>query len=146
MKRLSILFLVCLAIAVISCKKTEIDPQIFVERHLIGAWPIKYSIQTIFIDGIEQTPVKGDTLTVYNPIDTLVFTEEGNAIRRNKTIISTVGYSISADGETITFNSTPAVTKKITFVRTSSVGFGTETTTTVGGKVVKTQIADHLVK
>lgn len=146
MKKLSVLLLATIALVFSNCKKTEIDPKIFVERQLYGAWPIKYNIKTTFINNTEQDPIKGDTLTVYNPIDTLVFTEDGLAITRNKTVLNSVGFTISADGENITFNSTPAVTKKITFVRTSSVGIGTETFANVAGKEIKTQIADHLIK
>jgi hypothetical protein len=129
-----------------ACKKEEENPQTFVQEHIIGRWPIKYQIKTLFIDDVEQQAIKGDTLITYNPIDTLIFTAEGQAITRNKTIISTVGYTVSPDGETLTFLSSPAKTVKITFVRNTSIGLGDETRTQVSGKTHKTVIADHLIK
>jgi PBP1b-binding outer membrane lipoprotein LpoB len=143
MKQLkSIGILMALAILISSCKKTEEEPQVFIQKHILGAWPINYNIKTTLTDDVVT---KRDTITRYNPIDTLVFTAEGKAIKRNKTIISTVDYTIAADGETITLATTPAATTfKFTFVHITSIGLGTETTTTVGGQKITTQIADHL--
>ena len=133
--------LLAISMVICSCKKEEVDPQTFIQQHLLGAWPIKYNIRTTFTDGIET---KRDTLTTYNPVDTLVFTAEGQAIRKNKIVISSVGYRIGDDGETITFATSPAITYKFTFVHITSIGLGTETSTIVGGKNITTQIADHL--
>jgi len=143
MKRLKIVLLLstCFALGFYACKKEEVNSQEVVQKQIIGRWPIKYNIKTTFTDNVET---KNDTLTTYNPIDTLVFTAEGHAIKQNKTVISDVSYTISADGETITFS--PGSTLKITFLRKTSIGLGTETTTTVAGKEIKTQIADHLIK
>lgn len=143
MKRLNsaALLLTGLILGLYGCKKEEENSQEIVQQHIIGAWPIKYNIKTTFTDDVET---KNDTLTTYNPIDTLVFTADGHAIRRNKTIISDVGYTISADGETLTFAQSSPL--KITFVRKTSIGLGTETVTEVGGKKIKIQIADHLIK
>ncbi|MDQ8054101.1 MAG: hypothetical protein REI78_13790 [Pedobacter sp.] len=142
MKKLSLILFI--AIGLLACKKEEENPQTFVQQRLIGRWPIKYQIRTVFLDNVEQDPVKGDTLTFYNPIDTLIFTAEGQAIRQNKTVISSGSYTVAPDGESLTMNST---TYKITFLRNTSIGLGTaETNTHVGGKTQRTVIADHLVK
>lgn len=142
MKQLRIIgFILILALVSHSCKKEEEEPQAFMQQHILGAWPIQYQIRTTYTDDILT---KRDTLTTYNPVDTLVFTVEGQAIRRNKTVISTVGYRISADGETITLSANPDTTLKFTFVHATSIGLGTETTTTISGKKITTQIAEHL--
>lgn len=143
MKQLKFIgILVAVAIAISACKKEEEEPQVFIQKHILGAWPINYNIKTTFT---EEVLTKRDTLTIYNPVDTMVFTAEGKAIRRNKTVISTVNYTISTDGETITLATTPTpTTYKFTFVHITSIGLGTETTTTVGGQKITTQVADHL--
>lgn len=127
----------------IACKKEEVAPQELVQKHIIGSWPIKYNIRTTFTDKVET---KNDTLITYNPIDTLIFTADGQAIKRNKAVISKVGYSISADGETITFASSPASTLRIVFLRQNSIVLGTETFANVAGKEIRTVVADHLIK
>lgn len=137
----------CCALLTSSCKKEEEDQQAFVKKNIIGSWPIKYRIQTTVINGEEQLPAKGDTLIVYNPVDTLIFTPEGQAITRNKTVSATVNYSISADGESITFQTNPVKTQRITFLRNTSLGLGiSETDTQAAGRAQKIVIADHLIK
>lgn len=132
-------FVCCLC----GCEKEVIDSQNFVQQKILGSWPLKYQVRTVYTGDMMGTP---DTLARYNPIDTLVFTADGMATKRNKTVISSVPYSIDATGQNITFSSTPAVTLQITFIRNSSIGFGTATLSNVNGKQVRTVIDDHYVK
>ena len=134
---------ICILIISISffgCKKEVVDGQELVQKSILGNWLLKYNIRTTYADNLIGTP---DTLITYKPIDTLVFTVDGQAIKRNKTVISNVSYTIGPEGKTITFNSTPAVTLDITFIRNSSIGFGSQTISQVGGREVKTVIDDQ---
>lgn len=132
-----------LLFAFVGCKKNDVDSQALVQQKLLGKWPLKYNVRTIYTDAVSSKP---DTLITYNPIDTLVFSTDGMATLRNKTIISSVPYSVDANGENITFNSTPVVTLQITFIRNESIGFGKETFANVAGQQIRTVIDDHYVK
>ena len=134
------ILLLIVSLTFYACKKEEIGAQEFVQKKILGRWPLKYNIRTVYTDNVVT---KTDTLVTYSPVDTLIFTEDGMATKRNNTIISSVKYSIGANGETITFNSTPAVTLQITFVRASSIGFGSQTITQVAGKEVRTVTDDQ---
>lgn len=140
MKRLSVFTfsIILIAIIVFGCKKEVLTSQEFVQRQIVGTWPLKYSIKTVYTNNI---PAKADTLNKNLPIDTLIFSADGIVIKRNKVVISTTSYQIDAAGESITFG-TPAKTQKIIYVRPLSIGLKTETT--LGD--VRTIIEDQLIK
>ncbi|MFD0939589.1 hypothetical protein [Pedobacter boryungensis] len=144
MKKLNLvsILLAGLALTIYSCKKTEVNPQELVQKQIIGKWPLKYTIKTIYTNNVAGNP---DTVK-YNPIDTLVFSADGKVVKQNKTPISTRTYSIDATGDNITFSGTPAYTQKLSFVRNTSIGLATETTVTSGTTVTKTIIEDQLIK
>ncbi len=130
-------------LSIYSCKKEEGNGQEFVQNYIIGKWPLKYNIRTVSNSNFGD---KSDTLIRYNPIDTLVFTEDGKVKRVNKTIISTMDYSIDATGENITFKGTTTVSLRLVFVRNTSLVIGTEVSSTSNGKTIKTIVADHYIK
>jgi hypothetical protein len=141
-KTVALILMICL-FAFYSCKKEEVNNQEYVQKFIIGKWPLKYNIRTISNPNFGD---KSDTLIRYNPIDTLVFTEDGTVKRVNKTLISSMSYSIDEAGENITFKGTTTNTLKLVFVRNTSLIIGTETISKSNGVDIKTTIADYLVK
>ncbi|MFA6276412.1 MAG: hypothetical protein WC622_06665 [Pedobacter sp.] len=144
MKKIKIILILLagLTFTIYACKKEDVDAKELVQQQLIGKWPLKYTIKTIYTNNVAGNP---DTVK-YNPIDTLVFSADGKVVKQNKTAISTRTYSIDATGDNITFSGTPAYTQKLSFVRNTSIGLATETTVTVGTTVTKTVIEDQLIK
>lgn len=141
MKSTKIFFCIAaLFILLQACKKEEINPQTFVQQHLVGKWPLKFRISTPYTNNIAGN---ADTLTKYNPIDTLVFTADGKYEKRNKTVIATGSFSIDDKGESITFSGNPAITQKFSYVRNTSIGLIVSETITATGKTV---VIDQLKK
>ncbi|MBB2147053.1 hypothetical protein GM921_16230 [Pedobacter sp. LMG 31464] len=144
MKNLNVILtlLAGLAFTIYGCKKETINAKNLVQQQLIGKWPLKYTIKTIYTNNVAGSP---DTVK-YNPIDTLVFSADGKLVRQNTTVISTGTYSIDGTGDNITFSGTPAITQKLSFVRNTSIGLATETTVTSGSITTKTVVEDQLIK
>lgn len=140
MKSTKLFFCIALFILLHGCKKEEVNPQTFVQQHLVGKWPLKFKISTTYTNNIAGNP---DTLKKYDPIDTLVFTADGKYQKRNKTVITSGSFSIDEKGENITFSGNPAVTQKFSYVRNTSIGLIVSETTTATGKTV---IIDQLKK
>jgi hypothetical protein len=145
MKKLKTFALISLIaiLAIYGCKKEEVNNQQFVQGFIIGKWPLKYNIRTISNANFGD---RNDTLITYNPIDTLVFTADGKVSRRNKTVISTMSYSIDETGENITFTGTTATTLKLIYVRSTSLIIGKEAVSSINGQEVKTTVADYYIK
>ena len=141
-KLVSAIVVLTVIVIFFGCKDEVIDSQVFVNERLLGRWPLKYRITTVYTNNIAAAP---DTVN-YNPVDTLIFTSDGMATTRNKTVISSSPYSVDARGENITFNQTPPLTLQIRFIRYSSIGFGTETTTKNGANEIRTVIEDHYLR
>lgn len=141
-KLISAIFVLVIIAACLGCEDEVVDSQVFVNTRLQGRWPLKYRVTTVYNNNIAATP---DTVD-YDPVDTLIFTPDGMATVRNKTVISSSTYSVDAGGQNITFNQTPPVTLQIRFIRYSSIGFGTETTTRNGANEIRTVVEDHYLR
>jgi hypothetical protein len=137
------LFALIIMLNIYGCKKEEQNSQEFVQKYIIGSWPLKYNIRTVSNASFGD---KRDTLITYNPIDTLVFAEDGKVTRRNKIVISTMSYSIDEAGDNITFTGTSATTLKLIYVRNTSLIIGKETISSSNGQEVKTILADYYIK
>lgn len=125
-----------------ACKKEVLTDKQAALQQLVGRWPLKYSIRAVD-DG---DTIKKDT-TIYNPIDTLVFSADGTYVRSNKTVIQSGKYSIDDAGEGITFIGTPSLTQKFDYIRTSTIGLVvSDATVTTGASKVRTIIIDELSK
>ena len=111
------------------------------QQHLVGKWPLKFRVSLTYNNNIIS---KTDTISKYNPIDTLLFTTDGKYEKRNKTVLSSGTYSVDESGENITFkSSTTTLTQKFNYVRNTSIGLIISETTTTNGRVV---IEDQLKK
>ena len=141
MKKLHIplILLVLATLSILACKKEVLTPQQFVQKQILGNWPLKYSIRTVYTNNIAT---KSDTLNKGLVIDTLVFSADGRVVKRNKIEISSTTYTIDVAGEHITFGTTPTTTQNIIYVRPMSIGLTTETT----NGSVKTVVEDQLIK
>jgi hypothetical protein len=64
------LFALIIMLNIYGCKKEEQNSQEFVQKYIIGSWPLKYNIRTVSNASFGD---KRDTLITYNPIDTLGF-------------------------------------------------------------------------
>lgn len=118
-----------------------VNPQTFLQQHLVGKWPLKFRVSLTYNNNIIS---KTDTISKYNPIDTLLFTADGKYEKRNKTVLSSGTYSVDESGENITFKSnTTTLTQKFNYVRNTSIGLIISETTTANGRVV---IEDQLKK
>lgn len=127
-------------LAFYACKKEdEIAGADFVKERFIGKWPVKNQV-VIEIEDFTDT-VRNDTIP-YLPVDTLVYTADGQYTRGGVT----VGYTIDAAGENITYNTKPAETWHIKFMRNTSIILTQERTEQVGTKTVTTYIEDQLDK
>ena len=125
-----------------ACKKEVVEPQLQVQKQILGRWPRKYEITTVYIDNITMWP---DTTIVYNPIDTLVFGADGKVvIRRAGLAIGSMTYSIDAEGQHITFDN--GAPQKLSFVRFKSIGFTTETIVKNGTSTTRTVKETQLIK
>lgn len=143
MKKICLL-LCCAAIVlfVYACKKEVIEPQQQVQKQILGRWPRKYEIKTVYVDNISMWP---DTTVIYNPIDTLVFRTDGKVItRRGGIAVDSTTYSIDAEGQHITIGAEPP--KKLSFVRFKSIGYTTETIEKNGASTTRTVVETQLIK
>lgn len=142
MRKLSLsLFFVTSILLINSCKKEVVEPQPLVQKQILGRWPFKYTVRTVYVDNVEMWPA---TFT-YTPIDTLLFRTDGKVItRRNGVAIDSTTYSIDATGEHITFGT--SAPRKLSFVRFKSIGIISETTVKNGTSTIRTVIEDQLVK
>ncbi|RZJ77062.1 MAG: hypothetical protein EOO47_17880 [Flavobacterium sp.] len=145
MKKFSYLLLFVLGFSTLffACTKEEIDARVFVQQKIIGTWPLKYRIQSIYHDEILK---QRDTLNAGLQVDTLVFDANGTVVRRYRTILATDTYSIDETATNITFVGPPEVTQKISFVRQNSLGFSTEDTIDSATVKIRTVTEDQLIK
>ncbi|RZL39638.1 MAG: hypothetical protein EOP00_27670 [Pedobacter sp.] len=134
------ILLATLIMVIYACKKEdEIAGADFVKEKFIGKWPLKNQV-IIEIENLKDT-VRNDTIP-YLPVDTLVYTAEGQYTRGG----ITVGYTIDAAGENITYNTTPTATWNIKFMRNTSIILTQQRTEQVGGKTITTYTEDQLDK
>ncbi|RZL45021.1 MAG: hypothetical protein EOP00_18415 [Pedobacter sp.] len=140
--KIAIILTGMIAITFNACKKEEFTDKQTVEKQFLGRWPLKYRITTV----INNFTTRIDT-TLYLPVDTLIFTEDGKYERRNNTIIANGNYSFDEAGDNITFSGTPAVTQKLSYVRITSIGLLiSDITTGTGITKTRTVIEDQLNK
>jgi len=116
MRKLKFVFLGLATMGIIgyACKKEPVDSKIFVERYLIGQWPIKTYVKldlkngdTLVNDTLDLTP-DSDTAKVR-----VRYTEDLNFIKGSQS----VKYTIDAEGKNITFSTTPDSTWTIAYLR-----------------------------
>ena len=111
-------------------------------RQILGRWPLKYRIRTInngFTNRLDST--------IYNPVDTLIFTDDGKFVKRNKTVISAGNYSVDEGGQNITFSGTPILTQKLSYIRVTTIGLlVSDVTIDAGGTKNRTVVVDQLSK
>lgn len=140
--KIIVILLAFVAIAFYACKKEVLTDKQAALQQLVGRWPLKYRIRAID-DGDK---IIKDT-TAYNPVDTLVFTTDGNYTQTNKTIIKSGKFTIDDAGESITFSGTPTLTQKLDYIRTTTIGLVfSDATVTTGTTKVRTLIIDELSK
>lgn len=111
-----------------ACKKEPVDSKLFVERYLIGKWPLRMEISSTITNG---TASPRDT-TTFNPTDTTSFTSELKFTRR----ATTVDFTVDAAGENIKFSTTPDSTWHIEYLRTGYFKLVYTRKETVGNNVV----------
>lgn len=92
-----------------SCKKEPVDSKLFVERYLVGKWPLRLEIKRTVTNSTASLP---DT-TTFTPADTTTFTSDLKFIRR----ATTIDFTVDATGENIKFSSTPDSTWHIEYLR-----------------------------
>lgn len=116
MGKLKFVFLGLITIGAIgyACKKEPVDSKIFVEKYLVGRWPLKFEIETVIKNG-SDTITPSDT-TKFLPADTTLFTNELKFIRG----VDTVSYTIDATGENIAFSTPLDSTWNIEYLRKTS--------------------------
>ncbi|TKB97498.1 hypothetical protein [Pedobacter cryotolerans] len=138
--KITIILLSIFAVAIYGCKKEEeIAGSEFAKERFIGKWPLKNQV-IIEIENFRDTN-RNDTIP-YLPVDTLVYTADGKYTRRG----ITVDYTIDAAGENITYNTTPATTWRIKFMRNTSIILTQERTEQVGTNTITTYTEDQLDK
>lgn len=96
-----------------SCKKEPLDSKLFVERYLVGQWPIKTYVLLEYKNGTMLSndtilPIANDTAKVRAK-----YTEGMTFIKNG----DTVKYTIDADGKNITFATAPDSTWAISYLR-----------------------------
>ncbi|WP_113663770.1 hypothetical protein [Pedobacter nanyangensis] len=111
-----------------ACKKEPVDSKLFVERYLIGKWPLRMEISSTITNG---TASPRDT-TTFNPTDTTSFTSELKFTRR----ATTVDFTVDAAGENIKFSTSPDSTWHIEYLRTGYFKLVYTRKETVGNNVV----------
>ncbi len=140
--KVAIILFACLTTTFYACKKEELTDQQAAQQKILGRWPLKYRIRTIQ----NGFTIKVDS-TLYSPVDTLIFTDDGKYKKMNKTVISSGNYSIDEKGENITFSGTPALTQKLSYIRVTTIGLlVSEVSTTQGGTKVTIETIDQLSK
>lgn len=112
--KLVFLFLIILGIVGYACKKEPVDSKLFVEKYLVGEWPLKFEIKTAIQNG-NDTISHSDT-TKFTPADTTTFTSDLKFIRGT----NAVNFSVDATGENITFTSAPDSIWHIGYLRKTS--------------------------
>jgi hypothetical protein len=111
MKYPLILITIC-TIIFLSCKKEPVKEVDVVKNKFIGRWPLKLLIIDTLKNGL---PNKPDT-TVFEQMDTLVFTAEGKVTRAG---ISTP-YTFDDKTENVTYGN-PSINWHINFLRINSI-------------------------
>ncbi len=138
--KITTILLSTLILVFYACKKEdEIAGADFAKERFVGKWPLKNQV-IIEIENFRDT-VRNDTIP-YLPVDTLVYTTDGKYTRRG----ITVDYTIDAAGENITYNTTPAATWNIKFMRNTSITLTQERTEQVGANTITTYTEDQLDK
>lgn len=138
--KITTILLTTFIIAFYACKKEDpIAGADFVKERFIGKWPLKNQV-IIEIENFRDT-VRNDTIP-YLPVDTLVYTADGKYTREG----ITVDYTIDAAGENITYNTTPAATWNIKFMRNTSITLTQERTEQVGTTTITIYTEDQLDK
>lgn len=133
--RLVLFCLLTMGIIGYACKKEPIDSKLFVERHLVGIWPLRVQIETI-IKNNNDTISPSDS-TVFTPIDTTAFTSDLKFIRGT----NVVDFMVDPTGENITFVSSPDSTLNIAYLRKTSFKLIYTRKETVG-----TDVISHIIE
>lgn len=94
-----------------ACKKEPVDSKVFVEKYLVGQWPLRLQLTTVIKNG-KDTITPTDTLK-FNPADTTFFTNNFRFVRG----ADSVNFAVDTNGENITFSTTPDSTWYIGYLR-----------------------------
>ncbi|SOD15466.1 hypothetical protein [Pedobacter xixiisoli] len=127
-----------------ACKKEPVDSKLFVERYLVGQWPIKTYVRLEYKNGIIDSskidtilPIQNDTSKVR-----VKYTEGMTFIKNGDTI----KYSIDADGKNINFATTPDSTWTISYLRNNYFKITHTRQETIGTDVHKYVIEQEFSK
>lgn len=146
MGRLKFCFLGVIVVAIIgyACKKEPVDSKLFVERYLIGQWPIKTYVTLEYKNGViieskidTILPIQDDTAKVR-----VRYTEGMNFIKNG----DTVKYSIDADGKNINFATAPDSTWAIAYLRNNYFKIVYTREETIGSDVHRYVIEQEFAK
>ncbi|WP_316771719.1 hypothetical protein [Pedobacter frigiditerrae] len=140
--KIALILLAFVTLAFYACKKEVLTDKQAALQQLVGRWPLKNRVVTIY-DGFA---IKTE-ISPYNPVDTLVFSADGTYFQTNKTIIKSGTFTIDEAGESITFSGAPALTQKLNYIRTTTIGLVvSDETVTTGSTKVRTLLIDELSK
>ncbi|WP_316786912.1 hypothetical protein [Pedobacter frigiditerrae] len=140
--KIALILLAFVTFAFYACKKEALTDKQAALQQLVGRWPLKLRIREVDSAAV----IRKDT-TAYNPVDTLVFSADGTYFQTNKTIIKSGTFTIDEAGENITFSGTPALTQKLNYIRTTTIGLVvSDETVTTGSTKVRTLLIDELSK
>ncbi|MCY1520947.1 hypothetical protein D9M68_557420 [compost metagenome] len=131
-------------IAFNACKKEEITTQQFVQRHIIGRWPLKARIEITSKNG---DTTQNDTTRFTKddklfPIDTVIFSANGTYIIKE----SSFKYSVNHTGDSLSISSTPPKHWNIKFLRPQSIILSNERREKVGADIFIYYSEEQLIK
>lgn len=113
--KFKIVFISLIALATYTaCKKEPVDSKVFVEKSLVGNWPLILQVETVLKNG-KDTISPSDSLK-FTVADTTTFTADLKFIRKT----TSVNFAIDNLGENITFSTTPDSIWHIGYLRKSS--------------------------
>lgn len=142
--KLSLLGIMTVGIIGYACKKEPVDSKLFVERYLVGQWPIKTYVTLEYKNGVvipstidTILPIQNDTAKVR-----VRYTQDLNFIKNG----DTVKYSIDADGKNITFSTAPDSTWAISYLRNNYFKIVHTREETIGTEVHKYVIEQEFAK
>lgn len=145
MRKLKFVLLGLITVGIIgyACEKEPVDSKIFVEKYLVGQWPIKTYVQ---LEYKNEQLVKNDTIDLTPESDTakvrVNYTNDLNFIKGQQT----VKYLVDAEGKNITFSTTPDSTWAIAYLRNNYFKIVHTRKETVGTDVFKYVIEQEFSK
>jgi len=140
--RFGLLGLLAIGVIGYACKKEPVDSKLFVERYLVGQWPIKTYVLLEYKNGTMLSndtilPIANDTAKVrVRYTDGMTFIKNGD----------TVKYTIDTDGKNITFATAPDSTWAISYLRNNYFKIVYSRQETVGSDLHKYVIEQEFAK